>query len=88
MEKKVVVSSLMPPHYALRMRDKHGHDSLHVKGWIREKACLVTIDTGSSMTIPRPDITAGLPKGDQPMWCTLLMASGETLPILKETSQN
>jgi hypothetical protein len=52
----------------------------------REKACLVTINTGSSMTVTRPDITGGLSKGDQPMWCTLLTASEETLPILKEAS--
>jgi hypothetical protein len=32
-----MVSSLMPPHYALRMLNKHSHDSLHVKGWIREE---------------------------------------------------
>jgi hypothetical protein len=36
------------------------------------------------VTITRPDINAGLPKKDLPMWCALQMASGDTLPILKE----
>jgi hypothetical protein len=44
----------------------------------------VTIDTGVSMTIARPDVTAELPKRDPPMQCALQMASEETLPILKE----
>jgi hypothetical protein len=45
----------------------------------------MTIDTGTSVTIARPDLTAGLPETDLNTPQVLQMASGEILSILKET---
>jgi hypothetical protein len=47
---------------ARRRNGENGHDSLNAERWIGEKACLVTTDTGATMTISRPDITAELPE--------------------------
>jgi hypothetical protein len=66
------------------MLDKDGHNSLHAKGWVGGKARLVTVDTGASVTIIRPDIAVRLLKKDLPTKCALQMASWEALPILKE----
>jgi hypothetical protein len=79
-------SPLLPPHYAISMLVKDGHDSLHAKEQIGEKAGLVTTDTGASMTTTRSDITSGLLERDPPTKLVLQMLSGETLPILKEAS--
>jgi hypothetical protein len=46
---EMTVSSLLPPHYALSVLDKNGHDSMHTEGWVRDKSCLVTIDTGAAV---------------------------------------
>jgi hypothetical protein len=34
--------------------DEDGHDSLYADGWIGERKCLVTIDTGATVTVTRP----------------------------------
>jgi hypothetical protein len=81
---KKAISLLLLPCYALSMSDKHGHDSLHAKRQIGEKAYLVTVDTGAPMTIARLSITAGLLKRDPHTQCAPQTASRETLPILKE----
>jgi hypothetical protein len=66
------------------MLAKRNDDSLYVKGRIGDRPCLMTIDTGASITIARPDITAGLPE-TKPSWLYVLqMVSGKTLPVLKE----
>jgi hypothetical protein len=49
-----MVSSLQPPRFTLNLLDKDGRNSLHAKGWIGDKSCIVTI--------ARPDITAELPE--------------------------
>jgi hypothetical protein len=36
--------------------------SLMADGWVQEKPSRVTIDTGASATVARPDIIAGLPE--------------------------
>jgi hypothetical protein len=82
----MAVSSLLASGYALSMLDKDGHNSLHAEEQTGDKLYLVTVDTRTSMTITRSDITAGLPEGDQPTKCALQMASGETLPVLKEVT--
>jgi sulfur transfer complex TusBCD TusB component (DsrH family) len=64
--------------------EKHGRDSQNAKGQTGDKLCLVTIDTGLSVTMARPDITAGLTKSDLIMPYILQIASGDILPILKE----
>jgi hypothetical protein len=46
----------------LSMSEKHGNDSLHAQGWIGDKPCLMTTDSGMSVTVAWPNITAGLPQ--------------------------
>jgi predicted aspartyl protease len=53
-------------------------------GWIQEKPCRVTIDTGASVTVARPDIVAGLPERELSRPYVLQTASGETIPVMKE----
>jgi hypothetical protein len=49
--------------------------SLQVKGRMGGKACVVTTDTGASVTTARQDIRAGLLEIDPPTKCPLQMAS-------------
>jgi hypothetical protein len=42
--------------------DEWAKGSLIADGWIQEKPCRVTIDTGASATVARPDVVAGLPE--------------------------
>jgi predicted aspartyl protease len=44
----------------------------------------VTIDTGASATVARPDIVAGLPERDLSWPYVLQTASGEMIPFVKE----
>jgi hypothetical protein len=44
----------------------------------------VTFDTRPSVSITKPDITAGWPESKLSQYYMLQMASGETLPTLKE----
>jgi hypothetical protein len=48
-----------------------------------DKLHLISIDTGTSVTITRPDIIAGLAEREM-IWLHIPQMSGETLPILKE----
>jgi predicted aspartyl protease len=45
----------------------------------------VTIDTGASVTIARPDIVAGQPERQLSRAYVLQKASGETIPVIKES---
>jgi hypothetical protein len=53
-------------------------------GWIRDKSCHVTIDTGASLTIAGLDIVAGQPERNPIQPYVLQMASGKIIPVLKE----
>jgi hypothetical protein len=44
----------------------------------------VTIDTGVSATVARPDTVAGLPERELSRPYVLQMASSETIPVVKE----
>jgi predicted aspartyl protease len=44
----------------------------------------VTIDTGASETVARPDVVAGLPERELSQPYVLQTASGETMPVMKE----
>jgi predicted aspartyl protease len=57
---------------------------LVAQGWTVDKRCSVTIDTGAAVTVVRPDIAAGLPVREPSTKCALQMATGETLPSLRE----
>jgi hypothetical protein len=58
--------------------------SLVTQGWVGDKPCLVTVDNGTYMSIPRPDIAAGWPERKQNQRYTLQTVSREALPFLKE----
>jgi hypothetical protein len=60
--------------------------SLVTQGWVGDKPCLLTIDSGVYMTVPRPDITAGWPKIQPNQSYMIQTVSGEGLPILEEVS--
>jgi predicted aspartyl protease len=51
---------------------------------VQEKPCLVSIDTGASATVARPDIVAGLPERELNRPYVLQTTSGETIPVVKE----
>jgi hypothetical protein len=53
MKKKALMSSLLPPCYMLNVSARRGKDSLNAKGWIMDKSCPVTTDTGASLMIVR-----------------------------------
>jgi hypothetical protein len=63
---------------------KWTEDSLIADGWIQERPCRVTIDTGASVTIARPDIVAALPERKLNLSYVLRTASGETIPVMRE----
>jgi predicted aspartyl protease len=64
------------------MREYKGR--LTADGWIQEKPCRVTVDTGASATVARPDIVARLPERELSQPYVLQTASGETMPVMKE----
>jgi hypothetical protein len=63
--------------------DEDGPENLYADGRIREKECLVTIDTGAAVSVARPDIAAGVPERGPFKKCVLQTASREILLILK-----
>jgi hypothetical protein len=63
---------------------KWAEGSLTADGWIQEKPCRVTIDTGASATVDRPDIVAGLPERELSRPYVLQTESGETIPVVTE----
>jgi hypothetical protein len=48
--------------YTLCVLTMKDNDSLNTMGWIGDKSCLLTTDSGASMATARPDINAGIPK--------------------------
>jgi hypothetical protein len=58
------------------------HDSLIGEGCIQDKSRCVTIDTGASKIIARPDIVAGQPEGKPSRAHVLQTACGETIPVM------
>jgi hypothetical protein len=71
------------PHYTTTVY-KGIRTNLQAIGRIGDKPCIVTVDTGASVSIARPDIVAGLPERDVPKKACVRSISGQTLPILKE----
>jgi hypothetical protein len=63
---------------------KWAKGSLTADSWIQEKPCRVTIDTGASVTVARPDIVAGLPERELSRPYVLQTAFCETIPVVKE----
>jgi hypothetical protein len=50
------------PHQALTVITENADPSLVTQGWVGDKPCLVTVDTGAYVTVARPDIAAGWPE--------------------------
>ena len=50
------------PRFTLNILGQGRRVSLIAEGWIQGKPCQVTIDTGATVTIARPDIFAGQPE--------------------------
>jgi predicted aspartyl protease len=73
-----------PPRHNETPVWKVTHSNLKAMGWIGDKPCIMTVDTGASVTIARPDIVAGLPEREAPKNATLRTISGQPVPILKE----
>jgi hypothetical protein len=55
------------------------NNSLNAAGWTGDKPCLMTINTRASVTITRPDITAGLPKRKPSRPYVMQMVSKRTM---------
>jgi hypothetical protein len=45
--------------YAVKVLAEWAKGNLIADGWVQEKPCRVTIDTGASATVARPDVVAG-----------------------------
>jgi len=60
------------------------HDNLIDKGRIQGRSWRLTIDTGASVNITRPDIVAGQPERKPSRAYVLETASGDIIPVLKE----
>jgi hypothetical protein len=67
----------------LNISAQRSNDSLITAGWIEENRCHLNINTGVSVTIAWPGVTAGLPKRKQNQPHILQMAS-RILPVLKD----
>jgi hypothetical protein len=77
-------SSPPSPRFTLQVLTNGSDDSLIAEGWIQGRPCRVTIDTGASVTIARPDIAAGQPWRKPSRPYVLQLASGETIPVVKD----
>jgi hypothetical protein len=76
--------TVRPPNHSLTVIMENTDLSLVTQGWVGEKPCLVTVDTGAYVTVVRPDIAAGWPERQPNQRFLLQTVSGEALPILKE----
>jgi hypothetical protein len=66
------------------MHTRKDYDNIITEEWIGDKSCIMTIDAEASLMIVRPDITTGFPERELTRPYLLQVASGKTLPILKE----
>jgi hypothetical protein len=59
-------------------------DRLVADGWMEERPCRVTIDTGVSATAARPDNVVELPEKGAGRQCVLQVGSVRTIPVVRE----
>jgi predicted aspartyl protease len=59
-------------------------ERLRVDGWIGEKPCVVSVDTGASSTIVSPQMAEGLPIRVPASVTYLQSVSGDAVPVLQE----
>jgi hypothetical protein len=83
-EGQTPASALSAQRHALTVISENIDPSLVTQGWIGDKPCLVTVDTGAYVTVARPDIVTGWPERQPNQSLRLQTASGEALPVLKE----
>ncbi|XP_023716570.1 uncharacterized protein LOC111869344 [Cryptotermes secundus] len=76
--------ALRPPHCALTDITQKANTSLVTQGWVGDKPCQVTVDTGAYVTVVRRDIAAGSPEKQPNPDFTQQTVSGGFLPVLKE----
>jgi serine/threonine protein kinase len=82
-EGRTPASVVMPYHYALTSITTQADTGLVTQGWVGDKPCLVTVDTGAYVTVARPDIAARWPEKQLNPGLALQTVSGEALPIMK-----
>jgi hypothetical protein len=51
-----------PHHHALTVITGRAGPSLVTEGWVDDRPCLVTVDTGAYVTVAKPDIATGWPE--------------------------
>jgi hypothetical protein len=74
-----------PPHHLNAPKTSETVcENLKVDGWIGEKQCLVTVDTGAASTMVRPELAEGLPEREMSVVTHLQSVSGHRIPVLKE----
>jgi hypothetical protein len=76
--------ALRSPHYELTDNTRKHDSSMVTQGWLGDKRCLVTLDTGAYVTVARTAIAAIWPEREENPGFTLHTVSGEFLPILKQ----
>jgi hypothetical protein len=54
--------ALRPSHHALTVIMENADPSLVTQGWVGDKPCLGTVDTGAYIIVARPDISEGWPE--------------------------
>jgi predicted aspartyl protease len=82
MEKELHAKIIPPFHTTAEL--KHKCLGLRFIGWIREKPCVVTVDTGASSTLVRPDVAEGLPERYPTKVTKLRTITGQRIPVIKE----
>jgi hypothetical protein len=83
-QREVAAASVpSPPRFTINVLAKWAEDSLIDDGWIQERPCRLTSDTGASVTITGPDV-AGLSERKMSLPYILQTVSGETIPVMKE----
>ncbi len=75
-------TSTIAPTTIFKTGSLYGPDNLAVSGSINGHACYLTIDTGSNISVVRPDMLQGQdPRSIQPVSSCLRTVTGETAPI-------
>jgi hypothetical protein len=76
--------ALRPSHYWLSGSTERADATLVAQGWVSDKLCWFTVDTGAYVMVARQDIATGWPERQKNPGFMLQTVSGESLPILKE----
>jgi hypothetical protein len=72
------------PYQTFNTVAESSNDSLLNQGWVGDEPCLITMDTGASVTTISSDVAAEAPKRKRRRHYFLQAVFKEALPILKE----